>query len=637
MLYNDRPFRFWCHRILPLVYDESLSYYELLCKVVAYLNHMLEDVSQLADDVEELTRLYHELKDYVDNYFENLDVQDEINHKLDEMAEDGTLDRLLGAYVRNFTKMIMCVSTYRGDIRTDSHDYCLAVSTDGGKTFMEMRDSDNFGDFFMGSDCSTNKVADGYLFLATGAQIKDGQYCDFNMLFTKDFEHYVKAQPDYGFLELTLSMISDSTWMVGSPQIVESNGKYYLMMTVQTGNRSTGEDPYGYTYYEYPVWLYACEVEFETDGYDFSMNKVGELFRLDVTGRTSIMDGHGVELNGKFYLFYKDRVDLTVHLAKADSILGSFEDVEKCVFEQIYLEACYMTKLNDYEALLYCTSYLSGVTGNQVTQLYGYFDSKTERIIYLGEPVRANCHHFYDNYQRGNAIDCGMRNPYPIVVDSDLYLLLKEKFNVPTNIPTIRDEDIPFRYQSNPGTTSIERASKYIYDEYGKYMRAFPWVYYYFGHDEDNMYIQGDFQFLVGANLSPTFVFPGNVSRGITTGSTGERFKSEKYSIIPMGTLFRQHRETLECGLGFDVTQNIYTLSVTIRGILTSAVEDGDVIGTKPSFISSNLYWMILPVNDYDGTSLGSIDIVEGGNIIYHGTDLAIGQRVYASGTQVTR
>ena len=27
-------FRFWCQKVLPLVYDDSLSYYEILCKVV---------------------------------------------------------------------------------------------------------------------------------------------------------------------------------------------------------------------------------------------------------------------------------------------------------------------------------------------------------------------------------------------------------------------------------------------------------------------------------------------------------------------------------------------------------------------------------------------------------------------------
>ena len=32
-------FRFWCQKVLPIVYDDSLSYYELLNKVVDYLNN----------------------------------------------------------------------------------------------------------------------------------------------------------------------------------------------------------------------------------------------------------------------------------------------------------------------------------------------------------------------------------------------------------------------------------------------------------------------------------------------------------------------------------------------------------------------------------------------------------------------
>lgn len=48
---NYRHLRFWCQKVLPLVYDDSLSYYELLCKVVAYLNHLTEDVVKLTEEV----------------------------------------------------------------------------------------------------------------------------------------------------------------------------------------------------------------------------------------------------------------------------------------------------------------------------------------------------------------------------------------------------------------------------------------------------------------------------------------------------------------------------------------------------------------------------------------------------------
>lgn len=101
-----RPFRFWCQKVLPLVYDNSLSYYELLCKVVDYLNNTMEDVDHMNTDIDTLyssfqefqegtIRIYNELVAYVNAYFENLDVQEEINNKLDDMVTSGELVTIL--------------------------------------------------------------------------------------------------------------------------------------------------------------------------------------------------------------------------------------------------------------------------------------------------------------------------------------------------------------------------------------------------------------------------------------------------------------------------------------------------------------------------------------------------------------
>lgn len=95
-----KPFRHWCQKVLPLVYDDSLSYYELLCKVVDYLNKTMEAVETLHFDVTNLNKAFIKLQNYVNNYFANLDVQDEINNKLDEMVKDGTLDTLLSGYLQ---------------------------------------------------------------------------------------------------------------------------------------------------------------------------------------------------------------------------------------------------------------------------------------------------------------------------------------------------------------------------------------------------------------------------------------------------------------------------------------------------------------------------------------------------------
>ena len=106
---NDlRPFRFWCQKVLPLVYDDSLSYYELLCKVVDYLNKTMENVNSLSENFDELQSAFNTLKKYVEEYFDNLDVQEEVNKKLDEMAENGTLASLVFSKVGNLVDKVDC-------------------------------------------------------------------------------------------------------------------------------------------------------------------------------------------------------------------------------------------------------------------------------------------------------------------------------------------------------------------------------------------------------------------------------------------------------------------------------------------------------------------------------------------------
>jgi hypothetical protein len=39
--------KYWCHKILPLVYDDSLSYYEVLCKTSAKLNEVIDSTNGL--------------------------------------------------------------------------------------------------------------------------------------------------------------------------------------------------------------------------------------------------------------------------------------------------------------------------------------------------------------------------------------------------------------------------------------------------------------------------------------------------------------------------------------------------------------------------------------------------------------
>ena len=62
-----RTFRMWCQKVLPLVYDDSLSYYETLCKVVDYLNNVIDATSGVIEDVEGLKKDLAVVQEWIDN------------------------------------------------------------------------------------------------------------------------------------------------------------------------------------------------------------------------------------------------------------------------------------------------------------------------------------------------------------------------------------------------------------------------------------------------------------------------------------------------------------------------------------------------------------------------------------------
>ena len=61
-------FRFWCQKVLPLVYDNSLSYYEVLCKVVHYINKIIDDSNGIIADITELKAELKIVQDWIDNF-----------------------------------------------------------------------------------------------------------------------------------------------------------------------------------------------------------------------------------------------------------------------------------------------------------------------------------------------------------------------------------------------------------------------------------------------------------------------------------------------------------------------------------------------------------------------------------------
>ncbi len=89
-----KPLRYWVQKVLPLVYDNSLSYYELLAKVVAKLN--------------EIGALQNQLIEHFDEHLEST-----VKEILDDWIESGTI----ASYLNN----LVIVTDYgaKGDGETD--------------------------------------------------------------------------------------------------------------------------------------------------------------------------------------------------------------------------------------------------------------------------------------------------------------------------------------------------------------------------------------------------------------------------------------------------------------------------------------------------------------------------------------
>ena len=87
------PFKWFILENFPLIDEDfdALTNWQLFCKLGQEMNKLIDSQNSVGTQMENVTNAFIVLQDYVNNYFDNLDVQDEINNKLDAMVQDGTL------------------------------------------------------------------------------------------------------------------------------------------------------------------------------------------------------------------------------------------------------------------------------------------------------------------------------------------------------------------------------------------------------------------------------------------------------------------------------------------------------------------------------------------------------------------
>lgn len=145
---------------LPTAFLESMTYYEALAWLVNYIeNTIVPAINSDAEAIQELQEAYTTLKNYVDNYFDNLDVQEEINNKLDDMAESGELTDIIAQYLQ-----LAGVLAY--DTVSELADAENLANGSIAKTLGMNSYSDGLGAFYKIRTITNVDVIDGYNLIA---------------------------------------------------------------------------------------------------------------------------------------------------------------------------------------------------------------------------------------------------------------------------------------------------------------------------------------------------------------------------------------------------------------------------------------------------------------------------------------
>lgn len=149
--------------VLPTSYLMSMTFQEQVTWLCNYIMQtIIPNLNENTEAVQELQQLYKDLQDYVNDYFDNLDVQDEINNKLDAMVTAGTfteiIDPIINDYVDNIDNLNYKPTIFVGD------SYLYGGASSGN----------NYGDYYQTyTGLPSNKyykfASNGAGFYATGS------------------------------------------------------------------------------------------------------------------------------------------------------------------------------------------------------------------------------------------------------------------------------------------------------------------------------------------------------------------------------------------------------------------------------------------------------------------------------------
>lgn len=151
---KNSPFRFWCQKVLPLVYDDSLSYYELLCKVVGKLNELAENQNNLSDEIKAVANDLNDFKTQVPGMIE-AKVEEWLNNYITTHGLVNSVNGMTGVVTLTAAD-VGAIANVNGSVKNNN-------IADGAVTTEKIADGSVTGDKIAGKAITANKLADGVI------------------------------------------------------------------------------------------------------------------------------------------------------------------------------------------------------------------------------------------------------------------------------------------------------------------------------------------------------------------------------------------------------------------------------------------------------------------------------------------
>ena len=248
---HPRAFTKFCMSIgmVPSSYTSALTYEEQLLWFCSYLEkNVIPAVNNNAEALEEVQNLMVQLQDYVNNYFDNLDVQEEINNKLDDMAEQGQLTDIIAQYLQ-----LAGVLAYDNKAAMKAAENLVAGSI--AKTLGDTSYQDGYGYFYKVRQVRNTDIIDDILIVQlhdvnlVAERIPEPEIGHLENLKTNDKGTIIDAINN-SFSSQTLEMGKSVTYdlpstdTIGHVQASCTNGNY--LYTAVVGD--TNVYPIGYIY-----------------------------------------------------------------------------------------------------------------------------------------------------------------------------------------------------------------------------------------------------------------------------------------------------------------------------------------------------------------------------------------------------